>query len=186
MITIVEPHADDAFLSLGGHIEAWRGHLDVRIVTVYSGTRRRARDAEAYAHAVGAQWLGLGAIEKQGKGAAALRAAAKLLSDGGIVIVPLGIRHPEHKEVRDAAEALLAADESLFCPQYYLDQPYAATQSNGLEVNQRLARASVVSYLRPRAKKYRHIKLFKDQAKFFHFNPAEKLQYNIELIVEIP
>ncbi len=43
----------------------------------------------------------------------------------------------------------------------------------------------VRSFLQPHARKYRHIPLFKDQSKFFHFNPAEKLKGNVEMLLEV-
>jgi hypothetical protein len=67
--------------------------------------------------------------------------------------------------------------------QYYLDQPYAIIQKNGELVTDLLAGREVVSYRKPGIRKYRHIPLFKDQAKFYHYNPPEKLVQTCELIV---
>lgn len=189
---VIEPHADDAFLSLGGHIEMWTKKTPgarVTIVTVYSGTRKRERDAAAYAEAVGAAWLGLGAEEPDVDGRKAMRALAAWRYDpppkGDTldVYIPLAFANPEHAHVRTAVEGRLA-DLGLPPPLYYLDQPYASVQANGDDAQGTLFDTVVVSYLRPPARKYRHIPLFKDQAKFFHFNPAGKLQHNIELIVK--
>ena len=187
---VIEPHADDAFLSLGGHIEMWRKRGEpVLIVTVYSGTRKRARDAQAYAEAVGASWLGLGAEEPDPRGRKAAEAVEAWrydpppLEDSLSVYVPLAFANPEHLAVRSVVEDRL---EHLRRPPplYFLDQPYAGVQANGDALQAALFDTTVVSYLRPPARKYRHIPLFKDQAKFWHFNPAEKLQHNIELIVK--
>lgn len=199
MIIVIEPHADDAFLSLGGHIERWikAGSL-VRIVTVFSGTRKRGRDAEAFSTAVGASWVGLGAREPDAGGApeegkrALFGKLVELISTAKkedpkreiILAGPLGIKHPEHREVRQVLEDNVVTSKGVKL-WYYLDQPYAATQANGEEVNVLLGGLRVVSYLRPNARKYRHIPLFKDQAKFFYYNPAEKLVSNIELISEV-
>lgn len=200
MRIIIEPHADDAFLSLGGHIEKWakEGKSPTTIVTVYSGTRKRGRDASSYAAAVRASWTGLGAKEpddegQPGEGSAALRAGLeevvqeRAASDalGRLdIIVPLGIKHQEHKEVRSAVEAMIVKfrkmQAGLF---YFLDQPYAATQSNGAEVEGLIQGRHIESYLKPHARKYRHVPLFKDQAKFFYYNPPEKLVGNVEMIV---
>lgn len=193
MIIVIEPHADDAFLSLGGHIENWQKEgEDVTIVTVFSGTRKRGRDAEAYASAVGAAWYGLGAVEPDAGGIAG--AATEALKAGLPVVLrdlyagkrlsimgPLGIKHPEHQEVHEVLSKVKLGNKGSV--NYYLDQPYAATQANGPEVNRLLTGRRVLSFLRPGIRKYKHIPLFRDQQKFFHFNPADKLAPNIELIV---
>ena len=52
---VLEPHSDDAFLSLHNTIRNWLKIGDsVTIITVLSGTRKRADDAAKYANAVGA------------------------------------------------------------------------------------------------------------------------------------
>jgi hypothetical protein len=96
------------------------------------------------------------------------------------VVGPLGIKHPDHQAV-----ASLLRDLSSGKRLVYVDQPYAATQANDGEVNALLRGSRVVSYLKPHLRKYRHTPLFKDQAKFFYFNPPTKLAGNIELIVEV-
>jgi hypothetical protein len=182
-ILVVEPHADDAFLSTGQHIEDWvkRG-IRVVIVTVFSATRKRADDAVAYAKAVGAEWHGLGFIEGEPLPSDEVGADFPDLlpgtdvGKGWQVILPLGITHPEHVAVREWLE-------DCFNVQYYLDQPYAIIQKNGELVTDLLAGREVVSYRKPGIRKYRHIPLFKDQAKFYHYNPPEKLVQTCELIV---
>lgn len=186
-IVVVEPHADDAFLSCGGLIETWvkRGDL-VTIMTVYSGTRKRAEDAKAYARAVGAQWVGLGFEEKgnaRENGAAPCSLTeeqAKFLSSS-ITLLPLGIGgHPEHQEVRDTFSKAYGGNKTF----YYVDQPYASKLKNQDELGKRLQGTTVMYIYRPPARKYRHVPLFKDQAKFFHFNPAQELELKgFELVV---
>lgn len=170
-LIVVEPHADDAFLSLGTHIEEWsKAGKRVRIVTVFSGTRKRASDAQAYATAAGAEWEGWGYVEGE-----PLPADLPALSAQARVILPLGLFHSEHVAVRDA----LAGPGRW----YYLDQPYAIIQKNGPAATDLLEGRRVVSYRKPGVRKFRHIPLFKDQAKFFHYNPPEKLIQTCELIV---
>lgn len=181
MIAIIEPHADDAFLSLGGHIEYWtmKQRRSVLIVTIFSGTRKRANDARAYANAVGAMWAGANLVEDKTKDQSweikdYLR-GLDLLFDIDRYIYPLGILHPEHRIIAD------------LCPEsalQYMDQPYASMPKNDKEVNDALRGRRIHSFMKPNARKYRHIPLFKDQSKFFYFNPAEKLAGNIELIVQ--
>lgn len=180
-ITIIEPHADDAFLSCGGHIAEWikRG-TPVKIVTVFSRTRNRAADAKAYADALGAAWQGLGYTEDGGGantgGVGDFPTPLPYeVEPGEILVTPLGIQHPEHKAVRAAFPNVMM---------HYLDQPYAMTMKNANEVQGKLVGTRIISYMRPSAHKYRHIRLFKDQAKFFFYNPVDKLKAGIELIIE--
>ncbi len=185
MIYVIEPHADDAFLSLGGHIEKWvkEGQL-VTIVTVFSSTRKRARDAEAYAKAVGARWLGLGAIEGCIVRDAEYALKQWLLGQdyGRTYVLPIAVSHPEHKLVRAVCEKYLPKVEANTL--YYLDQPYASMTKSAPDVTREAAGMRLYSWLKPHSRKYRHIPLFKDQAKFFHFNPAEKLKHNAEVILQ--
>jgi hypothetical protein len=179
---IFEPHADDAFLSLGGHIERWKKEGDsIRIVTVYSGTRRRKEDACAYARAVGAQWTGMEVVEGGKSNPQPLPSeifSPYCVLTEGEFYVPLGFAHPEHDIVRRAVEE---AQLSLLF--YYLDQPYAMAHKNSEGVADAARDLSVISYLRPHSNKYRHCPLFRDQAKFFFYNPPEKLKHSFELIL---
>lgn len=171
---VVEPHADDAFLSLGQHIAEWQKAGDhVLILTVFSGTRKRAADAAAYAKALKVGWVGLGYVE-----GSPLPVRLPALPPQARVLLPLAVTHPEHVAVRDRYETMDCW--------YYLDQPYAITQRNGPRVTKLLEDMTVVSYRHPGVRKYRHIPLFKDQAKFYHYNPAEKLVQTCELIVRDP
>lgn len=171
-LLVVEPHADDAFLSLGGHIEEWRKEgREVKILTVFSGTRKRANDAQAYATAVGAAWEGWGYREGE-----PLPRDLPALPVDSQVILPLALTHPEHIAVRERLEQL--------GDWYYLDQPYGSIQKNGRKASELLLSKQVVSFRHPGIRKYRHIPLFKDQAKFYHFNPADKLTRTFELIVK--
>lgn len=173
-LVVVEPHADDAFLSLGAHIQRWvREKRDVTILTVFSGTRKRGLDAQAYAKAVRVHWLGCGLVE--GEPLPSDLVPGKYVPSHAQLILPAGITHPEHIAVRD----LWAG----YSDWRYLDQPYAITQSNGSEVTRLLRPSRVESYLKPGVRKFKFIPLFKDQAKFFHFNPAEKLIQGVEMIL---
>jgi hypothetical protein len=182
---IVEPHADDAFLSMGGIIEEQvKSGNKVTICTVYSGTRKRAADAKAYADAVGAEWIGLG-FEESGMfmdGPPAPISVEKIqgIFDNLAIVVPLGVgQHPEHLYVREIFEKCY--EGYLW---YYVDQPYAsklmwqddlATKTYGREIK---------FCMRPGTKKFRHAKLFKDQSKFFYYNNEESLfEKTFELVV---
>lgn len=187
---VIEPHADDAFLSLGQIIEDWtRAGERATIMTVYSGTRKRAQDAQAYARAVKADWIGLGATEM---GDARVNGAAhigpydpeyaRLIRAAPIVLLPLGVGgHPEHVFVRDAMTAIRCQAQKPIW--YYVDQPYACKQKNAGELSRILQGRRVEMFRKPGARKWRHIPLFKDQAKFFHFNPVETLRETFEMVV---
>ncbi len=185
-LVVIEPHADDAFLCMGQHIEERKAaNKQTTIWTIYSGTRKRAADAEAYAKAVGANWVGSGLVEGQPIDdvlTTSLMATlgAFLMDRGTYFALPLGITHPEHISVRAFFERVLASE---VLPMLYLDQPYATTQKNGPRVTELLHGKRVVSFRRPGVRKYRHIPLFKDQAKFYHYNPVDKLIQTCELVV---
>ncbi len=181
---VIEPHADDAFLSLGGHIEGWKKRGDgVTILTVFGGTRKRAADAQAYAAAVDAFAFQMPFVEDKRDSLTDcenkdLHDMIDMLADKDtLTLLPLGIKHPEH--------LLISRLHTGFDTLHYLDQPYAQTQSNTAEVNDAIGAMLVRSFLQPHARKYRHIPLFKDQSKFFHFNPAEKLKGNVEMLLEV-
>jgi LmbE family N-acetylglucosaminyl deacetylase len=180
-VYIVEPHADDAYLSLGATISKWTAEgTPVVIVTVYSATRQRSVDARKYAAAVGAAWLGLGLTETNvGLGDPTATVTLPLtrndLPYDGLLILPLGIQHPEHRAV-----AALAAPADLA----YLDTPYQLRRKNQPEIAARLAGRAVVRWERPDwRQKFRHHDLFKDQSMFMHRNPPAALAAAVELIV---
>jgi hypothetical protein len=174
---VIEPHADDAFLSLGAHIEEWvKAGYAVTIITMLGFMsfnsmknpvavpgleEKRLVDAEAYAKAVGASWM------------------TKKITDpfpAGQIIVPLGFVHADHMTVRNALEGPGTW--------YYVDQPYAITQKSSPALCKEATGMKFVSYRKPSIRKYRHIPLFRNQHMFFHFNPAEKLRETFELILE--
>ena len=168
---VVEPHADDAFLSLGGHIERWvKAGDEVLIVTLIPVKKTSLRDAEAYAKAVGASW--------EGYDCGRLMKSVPWLHKkfDGQVILPLAIEHPDHWAVRMAFERGPK-------PWYYVDAPYYMAQKNWDLTNELLIGKSVVSVLKPSARKWRHVPLFKSQSKFFYFNSKEKLAQMTEMIV---
>jgi len=180
---VCETHADDAFLSMGQHLEDWhKQRIPTAIVTVFSGTRKRAVDAQKYADAVGAKWEGWGFVE----GEPLPNDLSMYLQNSKISLFPfsesvewyinLALTHPEHKRVRELLEPAAAG--------MYVDQPYAITQKNAPIVTELMKGRTVLSYKHPGKRKYRHIPLFKDQSKFFYFNNEEKLLQTFEMIVQ--
>lgn len=179
-LVVVEPHADDAWLSLGGHIAEWRRlGKAVHIVTVY-GDERRWAEAAAYADRVGASWACAGLPE----GGHGLRAGdwtpqrptlGDLDLDGGDgVCWPLGLRHPEHRAV-----ASLAPDGAW----RYVELPYALTTANAAEATLMLTGRYVESWFRPNfAAKNAVAGIFRSQALFWYRN-RDRLRHAPEVIV---
>lgn len=169
MITVVEPHPDDAWLSLGWTIEQWIGEgRPVRIVTVYSEPRRAAESA-AYAREVGASHVALGLPPHGGglKGGWFCEPppAVVLPEDRtGTWVWPLGLEHPEHRAV-----ALLGLDSGLIHASY-LDLPYATKQKNRSTAHRLLAGRGVRTFVPPSARKWRHEAIYKSQSLFMHRN----------------
>jgi hypothetical protein len=173
---IVEPHSDDAFLSVGWHIEQWvqAGH-NVHIITLYPVNHHSLKDAAAYASAVGASWEGChmkaGPMPKE-----------RLILPEGQLILPLGgapLDQTEHTQDHWNVRRWLE-EEGCW---YFLDQPYAIVQKHSVRFSKMLHGMTVVSYCKPPKSKWRHIPLFKGQQKFFYFNNVDKLKQTCELLV---
>lgn len=172
MITVVEPHPDDAWLSLGWTIEQWIGEgRPVRIVTVYSEPRRAAESA-AYAREIGAGHVALGLPPHGGglKGGWSCEPPPVSVLDGirteppEFWVWPLGLEHPEHRAV-----ALLGLNSRL-AHASYLDLPYAGKQKNREAVHRLLAGREVRTFTPPSARKWRHASTYHSQSLFLHRN----------------
>lgn len=180
-LLVIEPHADDAFLSLGYHLSTlWRGVHQCAIYTLFPETEQRAREAAAYAKSVGAvsYYRKQHLTEAEAPTVAALRndiKAITFLFEAQMVVGPLGIQHEQH--VLTAAALLPGALR-------YLDTPYCAKIKNGDAVREMLLHKSIESFAIPPLSKFRACDLFKSQAKFFYFNPPESLARSPEVIVK--
>lgn len=175
-IWIVEPHADDAYLSLGDFITRHARH--VVILTVYSGTRKRGIDARAYASAVGAGWQGSGLVESDVglSSDAVLDPPDIALPSSGTVILPLGIRHPEHRSI-----SALRRDGDYS----YLETPYQLRAGNQREISDALRGRQIQYCTRPNWRaKFKHHLIFRDQSLFMHRTPPESMAGALELIVK--
>ena len=175
---IVEPHADDAYLSLGDFIQ--RNSSDVTILTVFSGTRKRADDARKYAEAVGAKWEGMGYVESN----VGVQTDEVLdppfdrshFPSTGTLILPLGVRHPEHRAL---ATLRKEGDYS------YLETPYQLRLKNSLEAYRLLFGRTLVYWNKPGwQSKFKYHDLFKDQSLFMYRNPPKDLSGAVEVIVK--
>lgn len=173
-IHIIEPHPDDAYLSLGWHIEKLWKEKKIVIHTVYSD-EKRTKEAEAYAAAVGATSNVIGLEE------------SKMLSDyrkveipelvtllkslkNETVIAPLGIQHPDHLNV-----ARICKDNRYgYSLQLYVDTPYQCKQKNLDSLAERVSGRSLRSICFPPKAKWKHNSIYKSQGMFFHYNPLHE------------
>lgn len=181
-IWVIEPHADDAFLSLDWHIRKWAEARKVEIVTVF-GSEKRAKEAAQYAEHAGAshRWLG---YEEQGAmdGEVDVSIAWPEFLCDDIVIGPLGLRHDEHYAVRDQLDARLFSTLQNYL--LYVDQPYAMQLKNQDELRVKSMGMSVNGIYKPGAKKFKKgvVDIFKTQSRFFYYN-KDILPFTTEMIL---
>lgn len=198
-IVVVEPHADDAYLSLHSHLHYWtrtKG-IPLLIVTLCGANPKRVAEARQYAERHGAAHVALpfpdaGGIDKewapeQWAGAVeTLRLA--LESDPASYPHPLPSLFDGQQPCHDpasspqwvfplglqhrqhrAARALARAGDWL-----YVDQPYGLKSACAEELELQTAGLSVVSLRSPRRSyKASPAPGFKTQSQFFHFNPPD-------------
>lgn len=184
MITVVEPHPDDAWLSLGATMERWIAEQRyVRILTVYAD-RVRAAESAAYALHIGATPISLG-LTPNGGGLSgdweAVPLPASVLSGvrsdpPGTWVWPLGIQHPEHRAVAALGRQVDPAGWS------YVDLPYAMKVGRQDEVRRLLAGREIISWERPAARKWRAEAIYKSQSLFMR-NNGDVLRHAPEVVV---
>lgn len=167
-ILVIEPHPDDAFISLGWHLEKLWAKDERTILTVYA-TPRRAKEAEAYAQAIGASSIVLGLSESPMGSLGPIRPERALRQALGAlkwdrILFPLGLQHPDH--LRVAATRTGGAER-------YLDLPYAAKLKLAESLSKRAEEMRTVSICFPPKRKWRYAPIFKSQSKFFYFNPLQ-------------
>lgn len=185
-IFVVEPHSDDAFLSLGGHIEQWvQEGRKVTILTLVPVKKNSLQNAKDYAKAVGADWEGFQYSGGDMDWNTWEDPFAIWPPPHSRVILPLGVAPMDQTEHTQDHWNIRQWLQYPGC-WYYLDQPYAIVQKHRERVNEFLKGMSVVSYLKPSAQKWRHIPIFTAQSKFFFYNSEEKLRQTLELIVRSP
>lgn len=185
-IVVVEPHPDDAFLSLGHHLQTiWKQH-ELLIITVYADARR-TKEAQAYAYAIGAQSLVLGLTESNMADTGKVRRVPELvealepLESWDLLYLPLGLQHIDHKRV--AASQPIPKTSKL---RRYLDTPYQTKQKLAEEL-QTLSKGLVIeSIVFPGQRKWKHIDIYKSQAKFFHYNEGLKTSKLPEITLRSP
>lgn len=189
IITVVEPHADDAYLSLHDHIRHWvKGGVEVRVITVFAD-RKRAPEGREYAALLGAahEWSGIEGQVHLGETETNIGPLIRQVMDHVLpklrkdspVILPLGIQHPEHLATRNALDAGARA-------YYYMEIPYAQKRKNQESVAALVAGLPLFSLRYPDATKAqaKFWGIFRTQAKFFHFNPMADLRRFPEIILK--
>lgn len=171
-LLVVEPHPDDAFLSLGWHLEkVWpkTGVITgVTILTVYHDDRR-GKEGKAYADKVGAEWIGLGldesAMLSSRQGTRKVDHLLSWMDDNretfDVSVFPVGLQHPDHMRVAATRERTSLR---------YLDTPYAQKRKLEEELIERTEGLPVLSIAFPPKTKWRHKGIFKSQSKFFFYN----------------
>lgn len=186
-IIVVEPHPDDAFLSLGWHLEKLWKNEDRTILTVYADSKR-SKEAEAYADSIGAKSIVLGLEESKMLSSRTVRRIpeiADFFNGNGNrpkayyhrVLFPIGLQHPDHLDV--AASRIPGSAR-------YLDTPYQTKQKLADCLLEKVDGMIVGSLLFPPKMKWRKAAIFKSQAKFFYYN--EKLYESLlpEMTLEYP
>jgi LmbE family N-acetylglucosaminyl deacetylase len=172
-LIVIEPHADDAYLSLHEHLLRWkRGGFRITILTVQSAVENRAEEAEAYARAIGVDWMGLGYDYGQLPTTIDLAEPASTL-----IVAPFGLQHPDHIAIRAILRPALC----------YLDIPYYTKQKNQTELNQKLTDHELHSIYTPAHGKQnkKYWGCFRSQAKFFYYNPPREIARIPEITVSV-
>jgi len=178
-LLVIEPHPDDAWLSLGGHLKSLWDDYDVTILTVFSNDRRKV-EAENYAKSIGAESIVMGLEETdmlEKTGPSSIPGLRKILKrfKRAQKVFPVGLQHPDHFSV-----ASYASNSDWL----YLDTPYQSKQKLGEELRESLCGLPIVSILFPHANKWKAEEIFKSQAKFMHYNADLKGSKLPELILE--
>ena len=188
MIYLIEPHADDVYLSLHHHFihdkSIWAG-MEKTIITVY-GNKQRAAEGAMYAGLVKAEHFCLGCVEGGGLGKPSgeippPKTWRVQFKPGDTLVFPLGLQHPEHLAVRSLIKKLPGRDKLRVL--YYLDSPYYSKQKLSGEILEAVAGLKVVSLLWAGKSKEKHAHIFKSQGRYFFNHPPEELP-RFEMVLE--
>lgn len=185
-LLVVEPHCDDAFLSVGWHLKKLWKDYEVTILTVF-GNPKRDKEAKRYADSVGATSICLSLPESKMlsedskvKLIGPLQTVLKEHQEKYRIIFPIGIQHPDHLSVAYTCRSI----RSLYFKWSYLDCPYASKLKNSIEVTELAEGLPLVSICTPHASKWKAVDIFQSQAKFFHFNKDLKTSKIPEILLQ--
>jgi hypothetical protein len=182
-VFVIEPHADDAFLSLGWSIRTWvRQGQEVEVVTVFSADERRARESAAWAASIGAAWSGLGYDGYVGEWRADFPVVplatpllpVQMLESDACRVWPLGLENSEHVAV--AAQA----GETDF---RYVDTPYQLHPYRQREVREALSSRTIAWWQCAPSAKWNARTLFESQEVLFEAFPPATLLGLPEVVV---
>ena len=175
-IFIVEPHSDDAFLSMHTHITTLWKDKPKTIVTVFCD-ERRCEEANNYADSVGCQHIGLMLQEGGGLSHEAGRVPPFgewdiRFRDNDMLVFPVGLQHPDHIAVR-ARLPLTAFGVTPYL--FYPEIPYYGK----LKVGEQLLTATkglvVDSMIYSPQSKWKSIQFFKSQGRYWFYNKPENM-----------
>jgi len=172
MYWLIEPHADDVFLSLHQHIvDLWKD-VSKTIVTVFA-TQQRVKEAREYALAVKCRHFCLGLEE--GGGLSQKAGFVPPFDEwklprkrGDVLIFPIGIQHPDHLAVAKRVPTIGVVWR-------YLDTPYYTKQKVAQELIEKTRGRCIRSIRYATRHKWKHVEKFKSQGKFFFYNPPNTL-----------
>lgn len=178
---IFEPHADDAYLSLGSSLAGPLFDATKVIVTMIPESPRREREAEEFARSVNASWdsprvppttdVKVLAVGVQ-------RMIDKYAPEA--IMAPLGIQHEEHIALAEVFRGNYVNRRAPILT--YVDVPYCAKMKNANDLDALIEGFSVLSYRFPSAQKAKGHRIFKSQSLFFRNNPPEAIARIPEVI----
>jgi hypothetical protein len=185
VIYVIEPHADDAFLSLGWSIQKWTAEGQrVEIVTIYSSDIVRAREVQRWAASVGAHWRGLGHDEPPTNGFELTTEKVpplprpllppEMMSASRCRIWPLGLQHPDHIVVASCAPR---GDLQ------YVDTPYQLSLYHQPRVREALIGRTFEWWLRPPRRKWDASRFFASQRVLFDHYAPDRMEMVPEIVV---
>jgi hypothetical protein len=183
-IFVIEPHGDDAFLSLGWSIHEWvREGQRVDVVTVFTSERTRVSETQRWAESIGANWQGLGHEQRDTYGSEGTKEVVDLpapllpepmMSASACRIWPLAFENPDH-----AAVAACAPEGDL----RYIDTPYQLALDHQPKLREALIGRTIEWWLLPPQAKWDGVRFFESQAHGLRWFPPKLLAAVPEVIV---
>lgn len=186
---IIEPHSDDAYLSLHNFIRnRTYKHHTVRVLTIFSNTKR-AREGAEYCEQFGVRytWAGLeetncGLTNTDENLIPQLKDVVKeyleekahrLFKKKRRILCPIGLQHPEHIAVSDAVCSFIKPDY------FYAEIPYYSKRKLKEEFESSVIGLTNDGYSLLDSEqdplKHGYSKYFKSQSLFFYYNKPWEL-----------
>jgi hypothetical protein len=177
-IFVVEPHADDAFLSLGSSIAGWIGAgRAVTVVTVFFPDTERGDEGRAWADRVGAHWIGFGYGRREVKrGLPRPLLPPEAMAPGATRIWPVGFGNAHHELVRECA-----GPGEL----HYIDTPYQQVARLADDCRRALRGSTIEWWHTPERAKWEGSACFPSQSGLFTMFD-ESIRFLPEILVRLP